>query len=240
MSETVTYIGKDLEAMSFAENYHRWILKQFSPYLGQHLVEVGAGTGSFSRLLWDTAPQSLALIDPSGMYEALSANVNYVPATTKTYIYQAIFPQVAAKIKQQQQPDSIIYVNVLEHIDNEVAELAAVNETLGTGGRLFIFVPALTWLYSNFDRQLGHFRRYKKKDLVDKVRNAGFDIITCEYFDVAGILPWWIKYRLFKSERLETEAIKLYDRLIVPISRVIESGFTPPIGKNLLLIAAKR
>jgi SAM-dependent methyltransferase len=239
MPEAVSYVGKDLEAMSFAVNYHRWILDEFRSYLGNDLVEVGAGTGSFTELLLEQRPRTLSAIEPSGMYDMLVQNIAKFRTETAVNAYQAIFTQVASKIKEKNHPDSIIYVNVLEHIEDDAQELATVYETLPPKGRMFIFVPALPALYGNFDREVGHFRRYIKSDLEVKVTAAGFKILKSSYFDIAGIVPWWIKYQVFKASTLDQGTIKLYDKFAVPITRAIESAINPPLGKNILLIASK-
>ncbi len=239
MPESVSYVGKDLEAMSFAVNYHRWILDEFRPYLGDRLVEVGAGTGSFTELLLEHRPRTIAAIEPSGMYTLLLENIAKFRTASTVKAYQAIFTQVASKIKETDNPDSIIYVNVLEHIEDDTRELSAVYETLAQKGRLFVFVPALPALYGNFDREVGHFRRYVKSDLQKKCNDAGFRILKSSYFDLAGIIPWWIKYQVLKASTLDQGSIRLYDKFAVPITRAIESAINPPIGKNILLIAAK-
>lgn len=239
MSESITYAGRDLEAMSFAENYHRWILQIFSPYLGTRLVEVGAGTGSFSELLLEQAVDTLALVEPSAeMHALLVRRTNGCSGSTSIKTYNSLFREVAEQLGQTQ-PDSIIYVNVMEHILDDEGELAAVRQTLPIGGRLFIFVPALRWLYGSFDALIGHHRRYTKRELESKCLRAGFKPLLSEYFDCAGIVPWWIKYRALKSSSMEPGAVRFYDRFIVPASRAIEGIVRPPLGKNIILVAEK-
>jgi ubiquinone/menaquinone biosynthesis C-methylase UbiE len=240
MVEKITYVGRDLEAMSFAINYHRWILQIFKPYLGTRLVEVGAGTGSFTELLSKHNAESLSLIEPSeAMYKMLEERVEELNCQTPVQTYNTTFRGVADQLKVAQQPDSIIYVNVLEHISDDEDELAAVYRTLDNGGRIFIFVPALHWLFGSFDEQIGHYRRYTKTELESKCRGAGFNIIECKYFDSVGIVPWYIKYCLLRSNTMESQAVKLYDKYVVPALRVVESHVRPPIGKNVVLIAEK-
>ena len=201
----VEYAGRELESMAFAVNYHRWILERFAPFLGKHIVEVGAGTGSFSMLLLETKPESLTLLEPSNMYAALE----------KARIAEAHHCTLA-QAKFSIRPDSIVYVNVLEHIEDDQGELRIAHSALAPGGRVLIFVPANPWLMGSIDRQLGHFRRYTMNELMSKCRAAGFGIRSSSYFDVAGILPWWIKYCVFKSERMEPAAVRFYDRWVVP------------------------
>ena len=240
MGEKVAYAGRDLEAMSFAVNYHRWILRVFEPYLGTRIVEVGAGTGSFSELLLKHKPESLSLVEPSEeMYKMLNERVRQLDSPTQIEMYNTVFSEVGDWLKATQRPDSIIYVNVLEHILGDEAELATVHRSVSSGGRALIFVPALRWLYGSFDEHIGHHRRYTKSELEGKCRRAGFRIVECRYFDIAGIVPWWLKYRLFKSSTMEPRAVKSYDAYVVPAARAVESIVRLPIGKNLLLIAEK-
>lgn len=237
-----TYTGRELEAMSEASNYHRWILQIFAPYLGRHLVEVGAGLGSFSELIVSNhACETLSLVEPSGeMYQQLDLRARRMPTMRRVQVYHASFPEAAPLITACGSPDSIIYVNVLEHIEDDKAELEAVYRVLSDHGRVFLFVPALAWLYGAFDERVGHLRRYGKDELEEKLRRAGFQIIVSAYFDLVGIAPWWIKYRLLKSATLEPAGVKFYDRFIVPAARRFESVIKPPIGKNVIIVAEKR
>ena len=239
MSENVVYVGKDLEAMSFAVNYHKWILREFRPFLGENIVEVGAGSGDFSTLLLDEKPKTLNLIEPSAMFERLQKNISPQSSSTEIIFHKGIFADVADGIAQRKKPDSIIYVNVLEHVEDDLGELGLIYDALKTGGHCLIFVPALMSLYGEFDRKIGHFRRYTKPELEEKCRAAGFKIVRSNYFDFAGIFPWYIKYRLLKSDSLESGAVALYDRIAVPLVKTFETILPVPIGKNVLLVAQK-
>jgi SAM-dependent methyltransferase len=240
MSNKVVYPGKDLEAMDFAVRYHQWILKIFRPFLGKNVVEVGAGTGSVSEMLLRENVESLALVEPSEeMFPLLEERVRNWQTDKKIQTYNDIFTNVAAEIGTANKPDTMIYVNVLEHIEDDARELEAMLETLTDGGRILIFVPSLPRLFSNFDKQIGHFRRYTKRDLTGKTERAGFKILRCGYFDFVGMFPWWLKYRVMKSTTMQPGALKLYDQLVVPLAQPLETLIPPPIGKNLILIAEK-
>jgi SAM-dependent methyltransferase len=239
MTEKPVYIGKDLEAMSFAVNYHRWILDEFRPYLGDHIVEVGAGTGNFSRLLLAESPRALSLVEPSEMFAHLERNISRIETKTEVSLYHSIFRNAADTIAANTRPDTIIYINVLEHIEDDLGELQAIRHTLAEGGRCLIFVPALRALYGDFDRKVGHFRRYAKRELEEKCRTAGFDIVRSGYFDLAGIIPWFIKYRILRSDDLSPSAVTLYDKLAVPIVKRVESLIKAPLGKNVLTVIRK-
>ncbi|MGQ0543492.1 MAG: methyltransferase domain-containing protein [Blastocatellia bacterium] len=235
----VEYIGKDLESMDFAENYHRWILELFKPFLGRSFVEVGAGTGSFSKLLLETNPESLVLVEPSEMFDSLTGNFPSETAYSKIHLIRNIFANAHETIRENHSPDTIFYINVLEHIEDDVFELKLVQETLFYGGRLCIFVPAIPFLLSDFDRQIGHFRRYRRKELIEKCVKAGFRIRFARGFDFPGIVPWFLKYRLMRSLTLESGAVAFYDKIAVPFIRPIENFLRPMIGKNLIVVAEK-
>lgn len=230
------YFGRDLEAMSFAVNYHRWILREFNGFIGQHLLEVGAGTGNFSRLLLEKNPATFVTIEPSSnMYPLLvRALENYPNGQTINGVFADHRESLA------QQPDTIFYVNVLEHILDDRAELTYVHQSLSLGGHVCLFVPALQWLYGTADANLGHVRRYHKPALKQLVHETGFEIVKSRYFDLAGIVPWWILFRLLKTQSLRPRQVSLYDSAVVPVMRVLERGIAPPIGKNLLMVGKKR
>jgi len=226
------YFGKDLEAMSFARNYHKWILEEFRPYLGSSTAEVGAGTGGFSSLLLEAPIKSLKAFEPSpNMYPQLLRALNHDP---RAEAINGFFCCSGAGERY----DSILYVNVLEHIEDDVSELARAREALEPAGHLLIFVPALSWLYSEFDRQVGHFRRYTKNGLIELAQGAGLRVVKARYFDMAGIVPWFINFVLLKHS-MRGGSVSLYDNLVVPLMRRAEGMVTPPIGKNVLLVAQR-
>ena len=237
--QKVEYAGKDLEAMDFALAYHTWILDLIRPFLGKRIVEVGAGTGSFSRLLLSTEPENLTLVEPSNMFESLSLEYKDDEATARVNLIHNLFSRVADQIKEKGPPDSIVYINVLEHIEDDLSELRCIYETLSPAGKVFLFVPALPVLFSKFDSHIGHFRRYRRSELKAKCEAAGFKTRKLIWFDLVGVLPWLLKFRIFGSMKVEPGAVQLYDRLAVPVIRPLEKLIPPPFGKNLLLIGEK-
>lgn len=240
MAEKLTYPGRDLEAMNFAHAYHRWIVGEFKPFIGKRIVEVGAGSGSFSKMLLETQPDVFIGVEPAAEMYPLLRKVLAEEIRSSTHSYRDFFAEVQDEIKKKFHPDTIVYVNVLEHIEDDELEMQLAHETLSAGGAALIFVPALPSLYGRLDARIGHFRRYTKRELERKVRQAGFEVVYSRYFDIAGIIPWWVKFKLLQSSSIEPGAVKLYDGLVVPIMRVLELIIKPPIGKNLLVMAKKR
>lgn len=238
MTEGFTYEGADLEAMDTADNYHRWILDGFEAALGPRVVEVGAGIGSLARLIAERSkPQALLLVEPSStMACSLAHNAEVIDVDARAFTG---FLADAEDRVREFSPTTFVYVNVLEHIEDDIAELARVFELLPAGGTLCVFVPALPFLFSDFDRSIGHFRRYGRSELEQKVSGVGFSVDSSRYFDLLGVLPWLVRYRLFGSRTLSPGSVALYDKWIVPSARRLERLVSPPLGKNLLLTAHK-
>lgn len=232
----IPYTGRDLEeAMSVAPpKYHAWILSQFEPYLGNTVVEVGAGSGNFSSQLLRKMSGTLIAVEPSAqMFPLLERRFACDP---RVMCEPHFFADVASRYRGSL--DSIVYVNVLEHVRDDFQELVLARDTLKLGGHLCVFVPALSFLYSEYDASVGHYRRYAKQQLAALMREAGFEIVKLRYFDIAGILPWLLFMKLLRRP-LTSGSAGLYDTLVVPIMRKVESYVSPPIGKNLIVVGRK-
>jgi SAM-dependent methyltransferase len=227
--------------MAFAANYRRWILQRLKPFLGKHIVEVGAGIGSLSELLLDLNPESLTLLEPSAnVYPLLVQKISSIDKGGLATTHQGGLADVFANNESSlARPDSAVYVNVLEHIEDDQAELRLAHSVLAPGGHVLIFVPANRWLMGSVDRLLGHFRRYTLDELTEKCVAAGFTVRFAAHFDFFGIAPWWLKYCVLQSERVEPTAVWLYDRWVVPFAQKLEKAIAPPIGKNLIVVGEK-
>ncbi|HST27487.1 MAG TPA: class I SAM-dependent methyltransferase [Rudaea sp.] len=229
------YPGRDLEAMSFARNYHEWVLAEIAPWLKGKVAEIGAGAGNFSRLLLGLPTvTSLFAFEPSkNMYALLRDSLAEEP---NARTFPVTLDEACAEHRGEF--DAITYINVLEHIEDDAQQLRFAWDTLKPGGHLLVFVPALPWLYSDHDRRIGHYRRYRAAPLRELVSAQGFEIVRQKWFDCAGILPWYVAFVLLKRS-VGTGSVSAYDNLVVPLMRRVEARFAPPIGKNILLVARK-
>lgn len=218
--------------MRSAANYRRWIVEGLAPYLGKKVAEVGAGIGSITRVILEHPVDHLVAFEPSSnMFPQLAAAVRSEPRATAVH---GLFGAGQAG----QEFDSVVYINVLEHVERERDELSAAHAALRPGGHLLVFVPALAWLFSSFDREIGHFRRYSRDGLERVVTHAGFEVVESRYFDIAGILPWYVHFTLL-GLGMGRGSVSLYDRLVVPPMRVLEGAVRPPLGKNVLLVGRR-
>ncbi len=229
------YIGRDLEAMASAKNYYNWIISEFGPYLKGNVAEVGAGAGTFTKYILSKDIDSLIAVEPSEeMFPILRERMK---DEGKVRVHNGFFSEAV-----QDKPESLntaVYINVMEHVEHDLDELKAVHKALKPGGHVCIYVPALPWLYGTFDEQVGHYRRYTKKDLREKLEAAGFEVKMLHYSDWIGILPWLVSFRILKKKDLAPGQVSIYDKLIIPLIRFQERFIKPPIGKNIWAVGKK-
>lgn len=226
------YQGHDLEALSDLPNYHAWILDGFAPYLGGRAVEIGAGVGTIARKI---APlvESLDVVEPA---DNLQAPLAETLAGSGITIHHGSLEQWLAAAEPAS-CDSIVMVNVLEHVADDRCALVELRRALRPGGHLLLFVPALPALFSPMDEALGHHRRYTLDELVGKVVDVGFSVRTAGYRDFLGVLAWWLVHRVMGNTGFNRSAARFYDRVGVPLTRGLERLIGAPVGKNILLVA---
>ena len=225
------YAGRDLEASACAPRYHAWIGEEFAPFVRGDVAEVGAGTGVFSRELLALPRRSLTLYEPcTALRERLCAALRDSVARVE--------PGTLGEAGLHSAFDTLVYVNVLEHILDDEGELAVAHAALRPAGHLCLFVPALPWLYARHDRDVGHQRRYRRGELHAKLRRAGFDVERLTWFDAPGVLAWALYAKLL-ARPMRPASSGLYDRLVIPWLRPLERRWRPPLGKNLLAVARR-
>lgn len=236
MTETpACYYGRDLEAMSKAINYNNWIISEFNSSLGKITAEIGAGCGNFTESLLKNGVEQILACEPSANMFSLLKNrfendERVVPANS------CLNAETIKKFNKDF--DSIMYVNVLEHIEDDEKELKLAYEIMKPGSKLLIFAPAMPSLMSSYDRAIGHFRRYRRSELNKKVTRAGFNVLKCRYFDYLGVFAWFLSMRVLKCDLHKTN-VSLYDKFLVPVLKPIEKYVQMPFGKSLLLIAER-
>jgi SAM-dependent methyltransferase len=129
---------------------------------------------------------------------------------------------------------------VLEHIADDAAAVAELYRCLRPGGRLLVYVPAFQVLYSQMDTHVGHFRRYRRKPLVELLGSAGFDVRAAYYVDSLGFLATLV-YKLVgdRSGRVSPGSVGFYDSFVFPLSRLVDGLTLGSFGKNLAVVVAK-
>ncbi len=224
------YDARSLETLASLQRYSRWIRDGFGAALRGRVLEVGAGTGNFAET-WVPECASAVLLEPAASPRALlesrfagDARVRVVDVPLADATDLGTF-------------DAVVLVNVLEHLDDDAAELARVRAHLAPGGAVLLFVPALPALYGSLDALVGHRRRYTRQTLGAAVRAAGLEVVRMRWFDVLGVVPWWIVGRVLRKPSFDGPLAPLYDRAVVPWASVLERVLPPLLGKNLLCVA---
>lgn len=230
------YDGRDLEVLAGdMPRYYCWIMSYFQPYLRGTIVEYGAGIGTVSRLVRPLV-ERLSLVEPSvHLAERLKEDFKADAAVEvfATPLESHVAGLDAASV------DGFVLVNVLEHIEEDRSAMAEMHRALRPGGHVLLFVPALSWLMSDLDRIHGHFRRYHRKPLVEAMNNAGFQVKVVRYMDLPGAAAWWLLNTIGGAVSFNPHLVAIYDRWVVPLARMVESRFSPPLGKNILVVARR-
>lgn len=226
----------DLQHLGAARHFFDWVLDEFDPYLRGRVLEVGAGTGTITRKLLDRYPEiTVTALEPAdnmiGELEAYAAVHPRIEVHRHTLATCGLPPNTF---------DAALYLNVLEHIADDRTELCRAAGALRPGGALLVFVPAHEWLYSDLDYKAGHYRRYSLRQLRSVAIAAGFEVVSLRHFDMLGVAPYWLTYRVLRHNAIAGSTTWAYDRLVVPTSRLVQRVVRhPPIGKNLILVARK-
>lgn len=221
----------EFEALNRAENYRRVLLCEFDRFLRGHVLEIGAGIGQITH----------PLSQLPNVEEVLAVE----PSESFARTFKELHPQLpilqgtASSLNGHLGFDAALCVNVLEHIEHDVEELKEFHRLLKPrGGHLCLFVPARMEIYAPLDRDFGHFRRYHRPELREKLLQTGFQIQRLQYFNFIGYFAWWWSFKVRGSRQFNPGAVQLFDRVIFPVTHALESVVgAPPVGQSLLAVA---
>lgn len=207
-----------LVAMRKARGLNRWLLRQIEPWIGSRVLEAGCGIGNLTELLLDS--DRLVATDNESFYVEMIArrfghleNVETVEMDlTRSADYDRIEPE---------RLDTIVCLNVLEHIAADEEVLRQFFRVLQPGGHAIILVPQHPWLYTPTDRALGHERRYEESELRRKLEAAGFEVVHQQGFNRFGTVGWYVSGKILGRDRLSPGQMRLFD-LLLPVAKVIE------------------
>lgn len=209
--------------------YNRWMFDRLRRWIGRRVLEIGSGIGNLSTFLVDR--EQLVLTDTREEY--LSRLRQRFAGRTNIAVARLYLPNDDSAVARHRF-DTIICLNVLEHVDDDLSSLVAIRRLLAPAGRLVLLVPALPALYGTIDRALGHHRRYTRAGLADLLRATGYTLAHIEYFNLAGIPGWWWAGRVLRRDTIPGGSLKLYDTL-VPLFRL--ERFIPwRLGQSLIAI----
>jgi SAM-dependent methyltransferase len=227
--------AETLEIMQAAPRYNRWQYSRVAPYLGRRICEVGSGIGNMSTLILDGAPELLVITDTDSCYrEALRHQFG---GRHDVVVDELTLPDKSAANRFQRYAlDTVVALNVIEHVAEDLEALKSMAAMLRPGGRAVVLVPAFQQLFGSLDHELGHVRRYTRTSLRQRMSEAGFQVQRAFYFSLVGALGWWVNSRLRKVPRIPVGQLRYFDAL-VPILR-LEDRVPLPFGQSVIAIGA--
>jgi SAM-dependent methyltransferase len=232
-------VSRDLEVMGAATQYYDWILAELRPFLGRRVLETGSGHGNLTKRLFDLGLDRVAatdfderfLVELRALCEGRE-NADVLRLDLQNPSAEALEYVRTSRI------DSVIMVNVLEHIDDDGRCLDQLGRALLPGGRILVFGPAFQMLYAPLDRIYGHFRRYHKRDMRALATRAGLRLRETHYVNLPGFFAWFVLYKLRRARGLDSTSVSVFNAMI-PVIRRLESRFRPPIGLSIFAVFEK-
>lgn len=221
-------------------NYYRWILSNFGTAIGQRVWDAGAGIGNVSELLLARARFVLATELTEANLETLRTRFQ---DDSRVVVEHCDLTTDAALDLARHELDTIITLDVLEHLQDDHAALVRYREVLQPGGRLLVKVPAHQFLYGTMDEASLHYRRYGKRELRDKLTAAGFKVERIRHMNMAATLPYLLKGRVLKKQHNFSNSINgsklgFYNRLM-PVLERLERVVPVFFGLSLCAVARK-
>jgi hypothetical protein len=230
--ESYSYVGSELELFQYAARWKAYYASLLRPFIVGDVLEVGAGLGATSRVLCDGGQRSWTCLEPDAeLHRQLESSLKTRPLPTSG---RAVLGTLAA-LPSLDRFDTILYIDVLEHIADDRAELAGSAARLRAGGHVVVLAPAHQALYSPFDTAIGHFRRYSKTSLL-AAAPPSLRPVAAYYLDALGVAVSFANRALLRASSPTHGQIRFWDRVLVPISRVIDPMLAHTVGKSVVVI----
>ena len=225
--------AETLEIMASAARYNAWQYEVIAPYLGRRVLEVGSGIGNISRHLVAAEHELVVLTDMDEWYrEQLWAAYGSHPTVTVGSL--ELPDDEATLVFAPHRLDTVVALNVVEHISDDVGALRTMGRMVGPGGRVVVLVPALERLFGSLDEELQHQRRYSRGALRSAVEAAGLRVETLLWFNFAGTFGWWWNAKVRRAPRIPLRQLRYFDAL-VPLLRM-ERYLPLPCAQSLIVV----
>jgi glycosyltransferase involved in cell wall biosynthesis len=224
---------KTLQRVQSLRRYNAWMWDKVKPYVGDRVLEVGAGTGNMTRYL--SSRELVVATDVEAQYLWMLRNT----FANDTHVRVCRFDLAADTSPDDVGSgfDTVLCLNVLEHVDDDVAALRRMRGLLAPQGRVVLVVPGMRRLYGEIDRAIGHFRRYDPTELRHKLERAGFAVEHTSAFNLVGAAGWWLNARVLRRRTVPGLQARIND-LLVPILR-LEQHFNCGRGLSLLSVGRR-
>ena len=230
-----TYALEDQERMARARNYFAWQGRLVTRELGRRVVEVGCGIGNFTGALLDR-DMVIALDRDPNCTDRLRERY---PNRTNLHVVTCDAGNYAFSELAGLRLDSCVCLNVLEHIQDDLAVVAGIASILMPGGVIVLLLPAFPSLFGPIDKNLGHHRRYTRQSIGSLAAAAGLRIKKAHYMNVCGFFGWWANSHIFRRKAQSRGQINFFDRYVVPLMSRLEGAVPPPFGQSLFVVLEK-
>jgi SAM-dependent methyltransferase len=235
MTNDSHYVGQELEIFAHAKNWKGYWSSQIQPFLSGDVLEVGAGIGANTALLKPDRFRSWTCLEPDAdLAERAAAAYRMDPATYGCRVVVG----TTASLRPGPGFDALLYIDVLEHIEDDRGELQRAASLLRQGGRIIVLSPAHSWLYTPFDRSIGHCRRYNKATLA-ACTPEGCTLKRLWYLDSVGLLASSGNRLLLQQAMPNLQQILFWDRFLVRPSILLDRLLAHTLGKSILAIWTK-
>lgn len=230
--------NKNLSIIDKFPNFTNWMYSEIKPYLTGDILEVGSGLGTYSeKIVKDFKNSKIILSDIDYKYlKELKVKFKHKKNITITKLDLSNFHDFK---KLNQKLDSVFALNVLEHIEDDISTLNNIYKILRKKGKSIILVPAHKFLFNCIDSSIGHYRRYSKKEIIEKISKTKFKIKKIFYFNFLSIFGWYINGNILKKKIVNENAIGVLNK-IVPFLKFFEKYILmKKIGISLIIILEK-
>lgn len=232
----IRYVGAELDLFAKAANWKHYWSSILRPYLGRRILDVGAGIGATIDILADAPHDAWLALEPDPeLAKRLRERLASSPETSRVKVRTGTL----ADLPPNATFDTILYIDVLEHIANDRAEMARAAGHLAASGRLIVLAPAHQCLFTAFDAAIGHERRYSRRSL-SLAAPAGLCRERLQYLDSVGLLASIANRFLLRSAQPNEVQIGIWDGVMVPVSRLLDPMLLGRVGKSILGIWQKR
>lgn len=218
-----------LEDLRGARHYRRWLVRLVGPHLGDDPIEIGSGNGDYAAELAAGRAGYTATEPDPGRYAALADRFAGDPVVRTR--------QLALPATETGDHSGAVMLNVLEHIEDEVAALRSVAGLVRPGGAVVVFVPAFNGAMSRFDRLIGHYRRYTRRTLGEALSAAGLVTERLQYVNSVGLIAWFLLMRCARRIPRDGVALRCYDATVIRAVSGVERFVRPPFGQSVLAVA---
>ena len=230
------YVGTELELFAMVHNWKCYWARRLRPFIVGDVVEVGAGIGANTPFLNPKMNSRWVCLEPDAR---LLAQLNGSLAQSGQLRYCEIACGTLDSLDARDRFDTILYIDVLEHIENDRKELENAASHLRDGGRIIVLAPAHSWLFTPFDASIGHFRRYNRR-MLKEITPSGLHPEKLIYLDSAGLLLSLANRLLLRQSMPSKEQLRIWDGVIIPVSRVLDGCLLNAVGKSVVGVWKKQ